>query len=70
MSFADLPPDFFLMPTQFTKTLCRDEYPRVSPLSPSLSQAGKVILITGTSQGIGRYVLLLPASPTPSPIQR
>ena len=36
-----------------TKTHHRDTYPAISPTKPSLSQAGKTVLITGGVSGIG-----------------
>jgi hypothetical protein len=56
MDLAALPDDFFVTVSQFTRTTYRDEYPDVDPTSKALSQAGKVVVITGTSQGIGRQV--------------
>ncbi|KAF1968685.1 NAD(P)-binding protein [Bimuria novae-zelandiae CBS 107.79] len=46
-------PDFFVKSQQFTKTTHRDVYPAITPTNPNLSQAGKVIIITGASQGLG-----------------
>jgi len=60
MDFSALPDDFFVTSGQFTKTAYRDEYPGVDPRSPSLSQKGKVVVITGASQGLGRQVSPLP----------
>lgn len=54
MDFAALPDDFFVTVSQFTRTTYRDEYSDVDPTSKALSQEGKVVVITGTSQGIGR----------------
>ena len=56
MDLAALPDDFFVTVSQFTKTVYRDEYPDIDPTSEALSQEGKVVIITGTSQGIGRHV--------------
>ena len=56
MDFAALPDDFFVTASQFTRTTYRDEYSDVDPTSKTLSQEGKVVVITGTSQGIGRQV--------------
>ena len=58
MNFDSLPDDFFVTSHQFTKTAYRDVYPSIDPSSSNkmLSQAGKVIVITGASKGIGRYV--------------
>lgn len=49
-------PDYFVKQSQFTKTTYRDAYPAIDPTAISNSQAGKVIVITGASQGIGRNV--------------
>ncbi len=51
-----LPIDHFVKAGQFTRVNHRDVYPAVDPSSPALStsQAGKVIVITGASKGIGR----------------
>jgi hypothetical protein len=52
-----LPPDYFVKREAFTKTTYRGEYGAINPVSPALSQAGKVIVVTGASQGIGKRVL-------------
>ncbi|KAI9167972.1 D-erythrulose reductase [Paramyrothecium foliicola] len=39
--------------TKFTKTVHKEAYPAISPTRPELSQAGKTVLITGGSVGIG-----------------
>jgi len=39
--------------TSFTKTIHKGPYPAISPSLPTLSQAGKTVLITGGSTGIG-----------------
>ncbi|KAL2783654.1 hypothetical protein BJX66DRAFT_344756 [Aspergillus keveii] len=39
----------------FTKKLHRDVYPAVDPNRPEHSQAGKVVVITGASRGLGRF---------------
>lgn len=51
-----LPEDFFVTSMQFTKNAHRDEYPAINPSSPELSQAGKVVIITGASKGVGGRV--------------
>jgi hypothetical protein len=56
MDHATLPNDYFTTSMQFTKTLHSDVYPAIDPKSPALSQAGKVIIITGASRGLGRRV--------------
>ncbi|TVY91615.1 Short chain dehydrogenase [Lachnellula willkommii] len=50
----NLPVDYFVKTGQFTKTTNRDVYPSIEPTAASNSQAGKVIVITGASKGIGR----------------
>jgi len=50
----NLPSDHFVALSQFVKTVYRDVYPSIDPRDPSNSQAGKVIVITGASRGIGR----------------
>ncbi|KAN0110346.1 putative oxidoreductase ucpA [Hyaloscypha variabilis] len=51
---ADPPSDLFVKKAQFTKTVYRDVYPTVDPTNPANSMAGKVIVITGPSKGLGR----------------
>ncbi|KAH7327374.1 putative oxidoreductase ucpA [Rhexocercosporidium sp. MPI-PUGE-AT-0058] len=51
---AQLPDDFFVTSSQFTKTVYRDSYPELDVTQDSFSQKGKVIIITGASQGLGR----------------
>jgi len=48
-----LPPDFFVTAGAYTPNVYRDVYPSIDPTSPSLSQADKVVIITGASAGIG-----------------
>ena len=48
--------DHFVKARQFVKTTYRDVYPAIDPTAASNSQAGKVIVITGASKGIGREV--------------
>lgn len=55
----NLPSDHFVTLQQFVKTVYRDVYPSIDPQSPSNSQAGKVIVITGASKGIGRKVRVI-----------
>ncbi|KAK9333506.1 hypothetical protein V1520DRAFT_142870 [Lipomyces starkeyi] len=42
-----------LMQTNVTKTVQRELYPAILPSRPELSQAGKVVLITGGGTGVG-----------------
>jgi NADPH:quinone reductase-like Zn-dependent oxidoreductase len=50
--------------TQFTPTMHRAVYPAISPSNPSNSAAGKSILVTGASRGIGKVTIffLLPGT--------
>ncbi|GKT95657.1 LOW QUALITY PROTEIN: short-chain dehydrogenase/reductase [Colletotrichum tofieldiae] len=50
---ASLPADFYVKAIQFTKGVHRDQYPAIDPTGPELSLAGKVVIITGASRGIG-----------------
>jgi NAD(P)-dependent dehydrogenase (short-subunit alcohol dehydrogenase family) len=42
--------------TNVTPTVHRTSYPAISPTRPELSQAGKTVLITGGSRGIGKAI--------------
>ncbi len=53
---SQLPDDFFVAASQFTKATYRDEYPETDVTQASFSQKGKVVVITGASQGLGRQV--------------
>lgn len=53
---SDLPDDYYVTSQAFTKTTYRDVYPSIDPTAASNSQAGKVVVITGASKGIGRLV--------------
>jgi D-arabinose 1-dehydrogenase-like Zn-dependent alcohol dehydrogenase len=44
----------FTTGNSFTKDVYRDVYPAVNPAQKSLSKAGKIVMITGASRGIGR----------------
>ena len=48
-----LPVDFFVTTGAYTPNVYRDQYPSIDPTSSALSQAGKVVIITGASDGIG-----------------
>lgn len=56
MDPSKLPEDFVVTSHQFTRTVYRDQYPSIDPSSPELSQAGKVVIVTGASRGLGRRV--------------
>jgi hypothetical protein len=42
--------------SQFTRNIHKDVYSAVDPSNPKLSLAGKVVIITGASRGIGAKV--------------
>ncbi|CEN60529.1 hypothetical protein ASPCAL02965 [Aspergillus calidoustus] len=54
MADANTDPNLFVKAMAFTKNAHRDVYPAVDPKQPKLSQAGKVIVITGATRGLGR----------------
>jgi len=45
----------FTVSNSFTKGVYRDVYPAVNPRNAELNKAGKIILITGASRGIGKH---------------
>ncbi|KAK7941607.1 uncharacterized protein PG986_013994 [Apiospora aurea] len=47
------PRDFFRTALAFTPTVHGDIYPSIDPTRPELSLAGKVVIVTGASKGIG-----------------
>lgn len=51
-----LPPDHFVKSQAFTRVTHQDVYPAIDPTQDKLSQAGKVIIVTGASRGIGARV--------------
>ncbi|KNG84429.1 hypothetical protein ANOM_007598 [Aspergillus nomiae NRRL 13137] len=55
MDYENLPDDYFLTAGAFTKKLYRDQYPAIDPTLPSLSQQGRVVVITGASSGLGAH---------------
>lgn len=56
---SELDDDYFTTLNLFTTTYHRDVYDAINPENPRLSQAGKVIVITGASSGIGKEVISL-----------
>jgi hypothetical protein len=48
--------DLFVKGAAFTKKNHRDVYAAIDPARPELSQAGKVVVITGATRGLGRLV--------------
>lgn len=52
----DLPPDFWVTSTQFTPKTYQTNYPAIDPTNPQNSLAGKVVIISGASRGIGAMV--------------
>lgn len=48
-----LPTDHFVTSMQFTARTHRDVYAAIDPSQAALAQKGKVIIITGASQGLG-----------------
>lgn len=59
-NFAEIPEfidaDSDIKAFSFTTKVYRDVYPAIEPSRPENSQAGKVIVITGASRGLGRLV--------------
>lgn len=55
-NIEDLPEDYYVKQFAFTKVLYRDTYPAINPENENLSQKGKVVVISGASQGIGQKV--------------
>ncbi|EXJ67378.1 uncharacterized protein A1O5_09391 [Cladophialophora psammophila CBS 110553] len=51
---SDIADDYYLKESAYTRTLYREPYPSIDPTSPALSQAGRVVVITGASSGIGQ----------------
>lgn len=49
----NLPVDHFTTTSAYTPHVHRDTYPAIDPTAPQNSQAGKVVIITGASAGIG-----------------
>jgi len=49
----NLPVDYFVTSMQFTARTHQDVYAAIDPNQAALSQKGKVVVITGASQGLG-----------------
>ncbi|KAL3482125.1 hypothetical protein BJX99DRAFT_82477 [Aspergillus californicus] len=56
MSALPVDPDQYTRAGSITKTYYRDVYPAIEPSKADLSQAGKIAIITGAGQGIGRAI--------------
>ncbi|KAL4861953.1 hypothetical protein BDV12DRAFT_179590 [Aspergillus spectabilis] len=54
MASPNIDPNLFVKEMAFTKNAYRDVYPAIEPTQPKLSQAGKVIVITGATRGLGK----------------
>ncbi|KAL4736098.1 hypothetical protein BDV11DRAFT_173214 [Aspergillus similis] len=65
---ANIDPHLFVKAMAFTKNAHRDVYPAVDPKQPKLSQAGKVIVITGATRGLGRGFAVAFAQAKPAAI--
>lgn len=52
-AMENLPVDYFTNSSAYTPHVHRDVYPAIDPAAPQNSQAGKVVIITGASAGIG-----------------
>ena len=51
-----LPVDYFVTSNQYTRTTHNHVYPAIDPSSSALSMAGKVVIVTGASKGMGAQV--------------
>lgn len=51
-----LPKDYFVTSIQYTRKTFQDVYPAIDPQNSSNSLAGKIVVITGASRGIGAKV--------------
>jgi hypothetical protein len=56
ITMESLPVDHFVKAQQFVGRTHRDVYSAIDPSQASLSQKGKVVVITGASQGLGARV--------------
>ncbi|KAL3468719.1 hypothetical protein BJX99DRAFT_269285 [Aspergillus californicus] len=68
MADASIDPHLFVKAMAFTKNAHRDFYPAVDPKQPKLSQAGKLIVITGATRGLGRGFAVAFAQAKPAAI--
>ncbi|EUC37904.1 hypothetical protein COCCADRAFT_32998 [Bipolaris zeicola 26-R-13] len=57
-NLSDLPKDYYVKAMQFTKRTHQDAYPAIDPSLPEHSLAGKVVIITGASRGIGATAMV------------
>ncbi|KAF5848988.1 hypothetical protein GGP41_010076 [Bipolaris sorokiniana] len=57
-NLSDLPKDYYVKAMQFTKRAHQDAYPAIDPSLPEHSLAGKVVIITGASRGIGATAMV------------
>ncbi|CBX99298.1 hypothetical protein IAQ61_000568 [Plenodomus lingam] len=55
---SKLPKDHYVTSMQFTKNAQQDVYPAIDPSLPEHSLAGKVVVITGASRGIGALAMV------------
>lgn len=57
MASFELDVDTELKAYSFTRRAHRDVHPVIDSRRPELSQAGKVVIITGASRGIGKLAM-------------
>lgn len=51
-------PNAFTTPFSITESIHRDPYWAIDPKNPANNQAGKIIIITGASAGLGAVSIL------------